>query len=157
MSLGSLVNAAESIRTDAAMRHVWLRDLRLAGIGWATVELDRAARELGGAISTEAWAPVWAPAERDDLLGASARRSTPASFDDPVVLLLEPDTEGRLAAAVARFGEGVAMIYLAPTSTVEPPRPGDVSAPADGPLGAARLLLGGPAWGPHIILLEPSP
>jgi hypothetical protein len=147
-----LVGAGEAIRAGAATRHAWLRGLRLAGVGWATVELDRAARELAAVTAIKTWIPT----PRDELLGASARRSTPAAQDDPVVLLLEPDTEGPLAAALARFGEGVAAIYLGPVPT-RPERPAatGVGQPASGPLGPARLLLGGPAWGPHVILLEP--
>ena len=102
-----LTLAAESIRTEAAARDPWLADLPVAGIGWATVELDRAARELQGA-------GPFGTALRDVVLGASARRSPIGKERRPTIALLEPDTEGLLAAALARFGEGVLAIYLGP-------------------------------------------
>ena len=53
--------------------------------------------------------------ERDALLGASVwrREPSPGSGARPALFVLEPDTEGRLAAVLARFGEGVAAAYLA--------------------------------------------
>jgi hypothetical protein len=81
--------------------------------------------------------------------------------------VLEPDTEGRLAAALARSGEGVAAIYLAPkprdtaaaggaSPTERPQRidPTRLGHPAPGPLGSGRLLLARPTWGPHVIVLD---
>src|SRR6267142_1080428 len=92
-----LVAAAEAIRADAAARDPWLLDLPVVGVGWATVELERAARELAG-IAT------FSPAPRDAALGATARRSPLGDRPRPAVVLLEPDMEGLLAAALARFG-----------------------------------------------------
>jgi hypothetical protein len=64
------------------------------------------------------------------------------------VQVLEPDTEGPLAAALARFGEGLAAIY------VRPGRRAGGRFEAVGPFGPARLAPG-PAWGPHVLALEP--
>lgn len=115
----------------------------VAAVGWATVDLERAAAELGGAFE---------PVAADELLGATA-------LSDGTLVLLEPSTEGRIAATLARHGEGPAAVYVR--------GPGDldatilrarglgaaVSRQADGPLGRAALLLGGPAWGPHVVLI----
>src|SRR5436190_19537373 len=100
-----LIAAAESIRSAAAARDPWLADLPVAGIGWATVELDRAARELASV-------GAFVAAPRDAALGASAMRSPVQKGGPPAIVLLEPDTEGLLAAALARFGEGVLAVYL---------------------------------------------
>ena len=116
----------------------------LAAVGWATVDLERSAAQAGGGF---------APAEQDGLLGAfAAVRGR--------LVLLEPSTEGRLAATLARHGEGPAAIYLrAPErdlhhAVARASRLGlRFSRPALGPLGRSVLLLGGPAWGPHVLLL----
>jgi hypothetical protein len=74
----------------------------LVGVGWATVELDRAVPEF---------APVqFGAAMPDGSLGARARVGRVGAGS---LVLLEPSTEGRLAAALARFGEGVTAIYVA--------------------------------------------
>jgi hypothetical protein len=152
MSGGDLFAAAEAILAVAAERHAWLADLDLVGIGWATVELDRAARE-----AEEGLPGAWVAGQPDRLLGASTRLR-PTGRDGVTLILLEPDTEGRLAASLARFGEGVAAVYLAGD------RGGDarndvgsayLGRPEPGPLGPGRLVSGAPAWGPHLIVLDP--
>jgi hypothetical protein len=137
---------------------------RIVGIGWATVELERAADELGKALDLAA--DAWTPADRDQLLGASALLGPPLGPDagGPRLVLLEPDTEGRLAASLARHGEGVAAVYVvdSPVRLLESERDAAGGSPggparssvAPGPLGPARLLLGGPIWGPHVIVLD---
>jgi hypothetical protein len=89
-------------------------------------------------------------------------------------VLLEPDTEGRLAATLARFGEGVGAVYVTPRpdhgagpdgapSADAAPRASDAPSaidaarlgrPAAGPLGPGRLVLARPAWGPNIVVLD---
>ena len=136
---------------------------RNVGRGWATVELERAARELAAGLGIDAGA--WVPAPRDALLGARAW-SAPTPVDDgPAIVLLEPDTEGRLAATLVRFAEGVAAVYLRdPVAGAAAPDPESTevraSAAVEGTaaqsaLGPARVVPGGPAWGPHVLLLEP--
>ena len=155
-----LLAAAREIVRGAAERDPWLFGLRLAGIGWATVELERGAEELAAAFRRIGLPePRWSPGQRDELLGSTAwvsREAWPAEGMDqaPALVLLEPDTEGRLAATLARFDEGVAAAYLAPqggASTVDPARLGRSSA---GPLGNGRLVLARPAWGPNVIVLD---
>lgn len=123
----------------------------LVGVGWATVERDRAEAEISRSLRSSPG--DWQEAPRDALLGASARISHPVGRG-LVVVLLEPDTEGRLAATLARSGEGVAVAYVMPAA-------GEVervalSRPAPTPLGTGRLILGGRAWGPHVVVLGPA-
>jgi len=141
-----LLAAAEAIRVDAAARDPWLAELPIAGICWATVELDRAARELGGAGPFEG-------VQGDATLGASARRAPLGDRARPVTILVEPDTEGLLAAALARFGEGVAAVYLGPLDRADVDDTPGLGPPRPGPLGPARLVIGRPTWGPHVLVL----
>lgn len=151
-----LMAAAESIRAGAAERDAWIGSTELAGIGWATVELERAAREVGEGLGIDPAA--WVPAPRDAVLGARAWSGSAGGDVGLVIVLLEPDTEGRLAATLVRFGEGMAAIYLrgpAPGSAPDHSAKGiGASATVQSALGPARLVPGGPAWGPHLIALE---
>jgi hypothetical protein len=141
-----LVSAADAIRVAASERDPWLADLPVVGIGWATVELDRAARELGGMARFD-------PAPRDAALGASARRAPLGDRTRPALILLEPDTEGLLAAALARFGERVAAAYLGPLDRADIDDTPGLGPSLPGPLGPARLVIGRPPWGPHVLVL----
>lgn len=116
---------------------------RVVGIGWATVELDRAAREFGvdGGFRVVA----------DSVLLGGACRLRTRGPSVPALLLLEPVTEGRLAASLARRGEGWAAVWLADLAAG--PRTA-LSAPRPGPLGIERLRLDGPRDGPHRLYLE---
>jgi hypothetical protein len=137
-------------------------DLRIVGIGWATVELDRAAAQLGASL--DLLPDAWTPADRDQLLGAAALLGSllGQAAHGPRLVLLEPDTEGRLAASLARHGEGVVAVYVVEMrpAKVAPPSEGQLpggparSATAHGPLGRARLVLGGPISGPYVIVLD---
>jgi hypothetical protein len=133
--------------------------LRQVGIGWATVELERAAEELAEAFRGAGLPdPRWSPGDRDELLGASSWVShewvEPGAAAATVVVLLEPDTEGRLAATLARFGEGVAATYLAPRPDGPAIDPARLGRRATGPLGAGRLVLARPPWGPNVVVLD---
>jgi hypothetical protein len=122
--------------------------IHVAGIGWATVELDRAAAELGAELDT-----TFEPAARDALLGAAVRSST---GKQPRFVLLEPDTEGRLSGALARHAEGPVALYLRVPSLEQ--LPGTLALRAGrGPLGPARLVLAGDPWGPFLIFVETAP
>jgi hypothetical protein len=117
----------------------------LVAVGVATVDLERAARSFGGLVE---WLPD------DALLGASAARPT-----EPRVVLLEPATEGRLAATLARAGEGPAAVYLEVAASrlgeaVERLREaGTRTAAGAGPWGPQLLVRAGPPWGPHLVLV----
>jgi len=151
----ALVAAAAAIRADVAGRDPWLAELPVVGIGWATVDLDRAAGELSGVAAFEGVA-------RDSTLGAVARRTPlaagargacPGDRSRPVLVLLEPDTEGLLAAALARFGEGVRAIYLGPLDRADVDDTPRLGPPRPGPLGPARLVIGRRPWGPHALVM----
>ena len=157
VAFARLVAAAQEIHARAAEGDARIGSAELVGIGWATVELERAARELGAQLGLAPGA--WVPAARDALLGARAWSALAPVDAGPAIVLLEPDTEGRLAATLVRFAESVAAVYLrdrpagaaapVPVSTED-----HASAVAHSALGPARVVVGGPAWGPHVLLLE---
>lgn len=120
-----------------------------------TVELERALGELGRS-------PADATAARDDpLLGASV--VVIEAGDGTRVALAEPNTEGRLAASLARHDEGPVGRYaaLATGESLDAFRKRataagvDLSRPAEGPFGPSVLVLGSPVTGPHLIVVEP--
>jgi hypothetical protein len=123
----------------------------------ATVELERALVEHGRAAA-EAEAAIEEP-----LLGA--RVAIVDAGTEGTIALAEPITEARLAATLARHGEGVVGRYASVA-------PGDdlaafrkhaaklgiaVSRAADGPFGRAVLVLAGPVTGPHLVVVERRP
>ena len=122
-------------------------------VGWGTIELERAvrsARRTGGAPVT----PV--PAPDDEHLGGRCVVIRPEGSDE-VVILLEPFTEGLLAAALARHGEGLVVTYvLSDHDASARLRAAGIglSAEAGGPLGPGRLVLGGDRWGPHVVAVH---
>jgi hypothetical protein len=130
----------------------------LAGVGWATVDLDRADAEL------DPWlAPRAGPAEPDGnepLLGARARRRGAGGLPAGSIVLLEPITEGRLAASLARDGEGPCAVYLAPREGLAAFRRAArargiaTTGTRPGPLGPSSLVLGGTQAGPHVIVID---
>ena len=112
---------------------------RAVGRGWATVELDRAEAEVCAALGVDL---RFAEAERSRLLGATCRRA--ATPEGEWIVLLEPDTEARLAASLARHGEGWAATWEVGDAT----RPG-----TPGPLGPEFLARDQPARGPFRLIL----
>ncbi len=107
---------------------------RLAAVGWATVDGERA---IAGLTGTE-----FRVADPDALLGARTWR---ADIGATALLVLEPVTEGRLAAALARRGEGIVALYLA-----TPGPPGGLTGQTG--LGVpGRLLPHDRPWGPFVI------
>jgi hypothetical protein len=132
----------------------------LAALGWATVDSDRAT------AATQPDADFsFTTLPDDEQLGARVRGSLDPR---PAILVLEPATEGRLAASLVRGGEGPAAIYLvAGGGGLERLATGwaarEVAAGAGvdagtaairpGPLGPALLLPGGAAWGPHLLVV----
>jgi len=113
---------------------------RLVGIGWATVDIERTLADLAVA---EARAT-----DDDEFLGARAWRVDAGAIG---LLLLEPVTEGRLAAALARRGEGIAALYVASDAPLEGSlRPTAVGVPG-------RLMPQDRPWGPFLIRVDPGP
>jgi hypothetical protein len=168
---------------------------RFLALGWATIDLERAA---------STWPHVrWEVAPRDSLVGAraivgragmdaatgvtlidAAADATPPTGPAPAdtepadpaltdpgnstdkgpaaavtIVLLEPDTEGWLAASLARHGEGPAVLYVrVPMSTVagmsERLARLDIRArDGTGPFGPEWAVAGPHAWGPTMVLV----
>lgn len=122
---------------------------RVVGRGWATVDLERAAAELADRLAPGAGFEV---AARSALLGARCLRGR-ARSDGVIggwIVLLEPDTEGRLAGYLARFGEGWAATWTVPADVT-----GDQRLRwAGGPLGDERLVEATATAGPFRLLLS---
>jgi hypothetical protein len=107
---------------------------RLVAVGWATVDLERTLEDLGIAVA--------GPEVEEPSLGARARLVGVAAT---TIVVLEPSTEGRLAAALARRGEGICALYLSARASLE-------GAPRITALGIpGRLLPHEQPWGPFII------
>lgn len=124
---------------------------QIVALGWATVDIDAVRRR----IEADAGFGAFVAAPRDAHLGARAVVHRPGEpSGEPIEVLLEPDTEGRLAASLARHGEGFAAIWFGPRPDAAGGLPAGFGALGDGPLGPARLLLGGPPWGLSVLLLE---
>lgn len=112
-------------------------------VGWASVELDRAVAELQPMVGPDV---LFVDADRSVALGARCRigSGTIAATALAVrLVILEPDTEGRLAAFLARSGEG----WVA-TWSIDPDAGATVAEGAwrPGPFGLERLD-GRPATG----------
>jgi hypothetical protein len=144
-----LVRGGEGAPTDAERLEVWpshgrastgTARIRLLGIGWATVEGERSEASVASSLRMPVGA--FSPAPDDAWLGARARRADRP--DGVAIVLLEPTTEGRLAAALARWGEGPIAIYLG--------LPGPaVGSTRSGPLGSAAIVHGERPWGPYVL------
>lgn len=105
----------------------------VVAIGWATVESERAIAELAGPLGIDASAFV--PATGSTVLGSFALVATGVLDGAVDLAVVEPSTEGRLAAHLARHGEGPTVAWLAQPET-------DLANPvrSDGPFGPERLL-----------------
>lgn len=118
-------------------------------VGWATVDLDRAAGELSHLLRAGS---EFMEAQSSVVLGARCRVG-PAAEDPALrIVLLEPDTEGRLAATLARHDEGWAATWAVEPSAGARQRHASVARP--GPFGMERLVPGGPLGGPHRLTVD---
>lgn len=131
---------------------------------WATVDLERVLRDIGLEPN------VAAGTVDDPLLGArvlALDRPAPAVISGLVgpaearrIALAEPSTEGRLAAFLARHGEGPAGRYagialdLGAIATLAVAAGVGLSRPALGPFGVEVLVLGGRLGSANLILVE---
>jgi hypothetical protein len=120
-----------------------------------TVDLERALRELGRSTGEAA------TAVEEPLIGARV-----VVIDEPgggTVALAEPTTEGRLAASLARHGEGHVGDYVALGEQGQldhlraaAARAGiRLSSVAVGPFGPGVLVLDGRIWDRQLIVVEP--
>jgi hypothetical protein len=121
-------------------------------VGWATVDLDRAARELAGLLVP---GTDFSTAASSAILGARCRSGPAAAVPGLWIALLEPETEGPLAGTLARFGEGWTATWVVAAASA----PRDRSTARPGPFGTERLLSGGPLGAPYRLVVEavPSP
>ena len=139
--------------------------LLLVGLGWCTVELERAESELDPWLGPRpSGVPPGVEVDADGLgtdehLGARVRLREGDGLPGAWMVLLEPSTEGRTAASLARDGEGPCALYLHPSigldAWLDAARERGVTASSqrDGPFGVQVLLAGSPA-GPHVIVTE---
>jgi ribosomal protein S18 acetylase RimI-like enzyme len=113
----------------------------VSGVGLATVDRVRAADSLAGL--------AFIPEPEEPLLGAYVLA---AGLPDGTTLrLLEPSTEGRLAAFLARHGEGPAALYLETAA-------GEKTAPDGSASGGPGVLLrSGGRSGPFLIAWAGAP
>ncbi|MCJ7710583.1 MAG: hypothetical protein MUQ32_07085 [Chloroflexi bacterium] len=131
---------------------------RLAGVGWATVELDRSSAELDPWLEPTLDG-LDGPDGHDPHLGALTRVRRSPGLPGEALVLAEPVTEGRLAAALARDGEGPCVLYLEPADGLGAWRAGaasrgiTTSAIRPGPLGPS-VLVSGTRSGPHLVVIE---
>lgn len=113
----------------------------LVGIGWATVDTERTLADLGDGTGL-----AFGPETEEPDLGARARVAWTGGV---AIVVLEPSTEGRLAAALARRGEGVVCLYVA---AGQPSGDGRRTALGRG----GRILSHDRPWGPFVMLVGPA-
>lgn len=124
---------------------------RAIAVGWATVDLDRAAADLAAELGISVAA--FLPAADSVVLGARCRVAYGVLPDGEPLAILEPLTEGRLAASLARNGEGPAATWSRSAEWWHGTR---ASGARPGPFGFERLETG-PAHGPFSLLIEDEP
>jgi len=133
--------------------------LRTVAEIWATVDLERSLAEFRTAsITTILVGAAMLDTVDEPLLGA--RVLLVSTADGSRVALAEPSTEGRLAAALARNGEGHIGTYVEVPVDLE--RVGAraaaarvaLSRPETGPFGRSILVVPDKPSGQHLILVE---
>ena len=126
-------------------------ELAPLALGWATVDLDRAVDELARELGLPAAA--FLPEADSIALGARCRAADGVLPGGVSLAILEPATEGSLAAALARHGEGPSVTWARSAGA-----PGRRSAPLrPGPFGPERLQPGAPPQGPFVLLIGDGP
>jgi len=139
-----------AIESAAASSDLPGSEVRLRGLGWATVDLDRAVdefeRDLGLPSGT------FVEALESTALGARCRVAVDLLAGISVALL-EPSTEGRVAAFLARFGEQYAVAWYGSKIAIVD----GLTEVRPGPFGDERLVIGGPGRGPYRLLIASRP
>ena len=117
----------------------------MVGLGWATVDTERTLADLATAREGAGERPLsWSEPTREAAVGASA---VVARLDDVSIVVLEPDTEARLAASLARFGERLCVVYVDGLGPGGMLRPTALGVPG-------RLRAHDHPWGPFVIAVE---
>jgi len=116
-------------------------DATLVGVGWATVDTDRTLADLGDGTGLS-----FEPEADEPALGARARVAWSGRV---AIVVLEPSTEGRLAAALARRGEGIVCLYVAGAAATGSGRRTALGRPG-------RILPHDRPWGPFVLLVDPA-
>jgi len=141
VSARGTLDPAVAVAQLAAVTGADAIDLPLIGLGWATVDTQRAV------VALHEHGPFQAAAD-ERILGASCRLGPQSALR---LAILEPNTEGRLAATLARHDEGPAVLWVVGQA---PPNL-RLSSAADGPFGSERLVLGAPLGGRHLLVVDP--
>ena len=102
MSAHGALDPAAAVAQLTAVTGADAIDLPLIALGWATVDTERAAAAL------HEHGP-FQPAADETILGAACHLGRPATLR---LAILEPNTEGRLAATLARHDEGPAVLWV---------------------------------------------
>ena len=140
MSTRGTLDLAGAVASLAAVTGADLIGLPVIALGWATVDTDRAAAAL------QHYGP-FEPTADDTIIGAHCRVGRAGAVR---LAILEPNTEGRLAATLARHDEGPAVLWV----IGPPPQDVRLSTPAPGPFGRERLVLGAPRGGRHLLIVD---
>jgi hypothetical protein len=119
--------------------------------GWATVELERAVAELCGSLAA---GTGFEPAGSSTALGARCLRGMSADGSG-LIVVLEPDTEGRIAGFLARHGEGWAATWVDGADADSDGHLVATDRATPGPFGPERLEHGSP-WGPFRLRVAPA-
>lgn len=149
MSRGGSFDLDEATARLAAATSADRLGLPVIGLAWATVDTDRAVGELTRSVPEAA---PFEPGVPDALLGGSSLLGR-ASAGPVRLVILEPSTEWRLAASLARHDEGPVALWVGGSGRALPAGL-RLSDPADGPFGRERLVLGAPIGGPHLLVVE---
>ena len=143
MSARGALDPAAAVAHLAAVTGADAIDLPLIALGWATVDTARAVEAL------REHGPFESAAD-EAILGAACHLGRAATLR---LAILEPNTEGRLAATLARHDEGPAVLWV----VGQPPPDVPLSSPANGPFGRERLVLGAPLGGRHLLVVDQPP
>ena len=123
---------------------------RLVAVGWATVEIERAVRHLATELNVDA--AIFVEGAGSAAVGGRCVVADGILAGDLSLAVLEPSTEGRTAAGLARWDEGPLVAWYAITASDA--RSLDSGRPwLPGPFGPERLVGGDPLTGPHRLLV----
>ena len=124
---------------------------RTLAVGWATVDTERAVATIASEVHV---APAaFRPAPGSEALGARCLVASGVLPGGCALVVLEPATEGLLAATLARHDEGPRVVWIAPEANAEVV----AALPLPGPFGPERLLPGTTTDGLRRLLVSLPP